>query len=61
MKKKMMAISCLKSQIFKKADYLTKEYVKGLAIERGIRIKTKYAEAFEVIRDIRRTPCEQIS
>jgi len=54
-KKKVKALNCLKSQIIKKTNYLTEEYVRGLAIERGVRIGVKYAEAFEVIRDIRRT------
>jgi len=53
-RKKVEASSCFKSQIIKKATYLTEEYIRGLAIERGSRIGTKYAEAFEVIRDIRR-------
>jgi len=53
-RKKVEALSCFKSQIVKKAGYLTEEYVRSLAIERGNRIGTRYAEAFEVIRDIRR-------
>jgi len=53
-RKKIKALSCFKSQIVKKTTYLTREYIRGLAIERGNRIGTKYAEAFEVIRDIRR-------
>jgi LmbE family N-acetylglucosaminyl deacetylase len=53
-KKKVEAASCLKSQIVKKAYYLTEEYFRGLAIERGTRIGAKYAEAFEAIRDIKR-------
>lgn len=55
-KKKVEAVSCLKSQIIKKTNYLTEQYVRGLAIERGVRIRANYAEAFEVIRDIRRNP-----
>jgi len=54
--KKVKAVRCLKSQIIKKANYLTEEYIRGLAIERGGRIRANYAEAFEVIRDIRRNP-----
>jgi len=53
--KKVKAVSCLKSQIAKRANYLTEEYIRGLAIERGGRIGANYAEAFEVIRDIRRS------
>jgi len=60
-RKKVEALSCFKSQIVKKAGYLTEEYVRSLAIERGNRIGTRYAEAFEVIRDIRRKPNEEVS
>jgi len=59
--KKMEAINCLKSQIAKKPPYLTEDYIRGLAIERGVRIGAKYAEAFEIIREIRRTEAEGIS
>ena len=58
---KMKAIKCLKSQIAKKTPYLTEEYIRGLAIERGVRIGAKYAEAFEIIREIRRIGTEGIS
>jgi len=60
-RKKVEALSCFKSQIVKKAGYLTEEYVRSLAIERGNRIGTRYAEAFEVIRDIRRKLNEEVS
>jgi LmbE family N-acetylglucosaminyl deacetylase len=60
-RKKIEAINCLKSQIAKKTPYLTKEYIRGLATERGVRIGVKYAEAFEIIREIRRTESERIS
>jgi len=60
-RKKVKAISCFKSQIVKKTGYLTEEYVRSLAIERGNRIGARYAEAFEVIRDIRRKPNEEVS
>jgi LmbE family N-acetylglucosaminyl deacetylase len=60
-RKKVKALGCLKSQIVKKTCYLTEEYVRSLAIERGNRIGTRYAEAFEVIRDIRRKLNEEIS
>nr|NIU82669.1 PIG-L family deacetylase [Candidatus Thorarchaeota archaeon] len=59
--KKVKALNCFKSQIAKKTGYLTEEYVRSLAIERGSRIRTRYAEAFEVIRDIRRKLDEEIS
>jgi LmbE family N-acetylglucosaminyl deacetylase len=60
-RKKMEAIKCLRSQIAKKTPYLTEEYIRGLAIERGVRIGAKYAEAFEIIREIRRTEREEVS
>ncbi|NIU84266.1 MAG: PIG-L family deacetylase [Candidatus Thorarchaeota archaeon] len=59
-RKKVKALSCFKSQIVKKTGYLTEEYVRSLAIERGNRIGTRYAEAFEVIRDIRRKLNEEV-
>lgn len=59
-RKKVKALNCFKSQIAKKPSYLTEEYVRGLAIERGNRIGVRYAEAFEVIRDIRRKPNEEV-
>jgi LmbE family N-acetylglucosaminyl deacetylase len=54
MEMKLKAVSCLKSQIAKKASYLTAQYLRSIAIERGVRIKTEYAEVYEAIRDIRR-------
>jgi len=33
--------------------YFTPEYIRGLAVERGSRIGVEYAEAFEVVREIR--------
>jgi LmbE family N-acetylglucosaminyl deacetylase len=52
MKKKVEAVNCIKSRLGK--NYMTEQYVYGLAVERGVRIKTPFAEAFEVIREIRR-------
>jgi len=60
-RKKVKAMNCFKSQIVKKTGYLTEEYVRSLAIERGNRIGTRYAEGFEVIRDIRRKFNEEVS
>jgi N-acetylglucosamine malate deacetylase 1 len=45
---KMKALACYKSQ--KHREYLTEDYIRGLARTRGMQIKTQYAEAFEVIR-----------
>lgn len=48
LEKKISAIQCYESQ--KKRNYLTDEFLKGLAITRGVQIGKKYAEVFEVIR-----------
>ena len=46
--KKIEALMCYKSQ--KHRSYLNPEFIRGLAIARGVQIKEKFAEAFEVIR-----------
>ncbi|UCG02603.1 MAG: PIG-L family deacetylase [Candidatus Heimdallarchaeota archaeon] len=46
--KKIEALLCYKSQSHR--EYVNPEFVRGLAIARGVQIKEKYAEAFEVIR-----------
>ncbi len=46
--KKIEALKEYKSQ--KHRTYLNEEFIKSLAITRGVQISTKYAEAFEVIR-----------
>jgi LmbE family N-acetylglucosaminyl deacetylase len=51
---KINTLQCYKSQIAKQNNCLTREYITSLAIERGNRIGVKYAEAFELIREIRR-------
>jgi LmbE family N-acetylglucosaminyl deacetylase len=48
LEKKVAAIQCYESQ--KKRNYLTDEFLKGLAITRGVQIGKKYAEVFEVVR-----------
>jgi LmbE family N-acetylglucosaminyl deacetylase len=48
LEKKVAAIRCYESQ--KKRNYLTDEFLKGLAITRGVQIGKKYAEVFEVVR-----------
>src|SRR5437870_6534627 len=50
---KVRALQCYKSQLTKPNNCLTEDYVRSLAIERGNRIGRKYAEAFEVIREVR--------
>jgi len=46
--KKVESLACYKSQAHR--DYASEEYIRSLAITRGIQIGKKYAEAFEVIR-----------
>jgi len=46
--KKIEAIKCYKSQHMK--QYASEEFIKSLAITRGVQIGAEYAEVFEVIR-----------
>ncbi len=46
--RKIKSLSKYKSQNFR--DYFSKEYIESLAVTRGIQIKQKYAECFEVLR-----------
>jgi len=45
---KIEAIMAYKSQQYR--SYSNEEYIRALAVTRGVRIKTSYAEAFEAIR-----------
>ena len=54
--KKIRALRAYKSQLAKEGNPLSEEYVRSLAIERGNRIGVKFAEAFEVIRELRKLP-----
>ncbi|MBS1492658.1 MAG: PIG-L family deacetylase [Bacteroidetes bacterium] len=45
---KLNALDCYNSQ--KGKNYASKEFIRSLAIARGVQIGVKYAEAFEVIR-----------
>jgi N-acetylglucosamine malate deacetylase 1 len=56
LRKKVQALQAYKSQLVKEGNPLREEYVRSLAIERGNRIGVKYAEAFEVIREVRKLP-----
>lgn len=51
--RKVKALQCYKSQLVKANNCLSPEYVRSLAIERGNRIGKHYAEAFEVVREVR--------
>jgi LmbE family N-acetylglucosaminyl deacetylase len=46
--KKLNALNCYNSQRGK--NYVSEEFIRGLAITRGVQIGKRYAEAFEVIR-----------
>jgi LmbE family N-acetylglucosaminyl deacetylase len=50
--KKMAALNCYDTQ--KNRAYLSEEFIRGLAITRGVQIDEKYAEAFEVLRWVMR-------
>lgn len=50
--KKLEALECYESQSHR--EYLTEEYIRGLAGTRGMQIGERYAEAFEVIRWVMR-------
>ena len=52
-RKKVRALQCYKSQLAKPNNCLTEDYVRSLAVERGNRVGRPYAEAFEVIREVR--------
>ncbi len=54
LQKKIHALQAYKSQLAKEGNPLGEEYVRSLAIERGNRIGVRYAEAFEVIREVRK-------
>jgi LmbE family N-acetylglucosaminyl deacetylase len=50
-RKKWEAMQAYKSQLSIGRPYFTFDYVKGLATVRGIQVNSKYAEAFEVVRE----------
>jgi N-acetylglucosamine malate deacetylase 1 len=49
-RKKWQALQAYKTQFVLKRPYFTLDYVHGLAKVRGIQVKAKYAEAFDIIR-----------
>lgn len=51
---KMRAVSRFKSQQGKANNCATPDYAKGLAMVRGNQIEVPYAEAFEVVREVRK-------
>ena len=48
--RKMRALAAYHSQ--QGRDYFSREYISALAITRGVQVKTRYAECYEVIRQI---------
>lgn len=50
LEKKWEALTAYKSQLQLRRPYFTQEFVKGLALMRGLQVKTPYAEAFDVNR-----------
>ena len=49
-RKKWKALKAYKTQFSMKRPYFTLDYVRGIAKVRGIQVKAKYAEAFDIIR-----------
>lgn len=54
LERKLRALACFKSQQGKKNNCATPEYARHLAAVRGNAIEVPYAEAFEVVREVRR-------
>ena len=54
--KKIEALKCFESQCAKGSMILEEEYTRSLLIERGHRVGVRYAEALEIIREIRHLP-----
>lgn len=54
LEKKLRALACFKSQHAKDNNCATPEYARHLAAIRGNAIEAPYAEAFEVVREVRR-------
>ena len=48
LKKKLKALDCYDSQ--KGRNYVSEEFIRSLAITRGVQIGARYAEVFEVVR-----------
>ena len=54
--KKIAALKCFESQCAKGSMIHEEEYTRSLLIERGHRVGVRYAEALEIIREIRHLP-----
>lgn len=49
--KKWKALQAYKTQLALGRPYFSLDYIKGIATVRGLQVKSKYAEAFDVIRE----------
>lgn len=49
-KRKLLALSCYKTQLEKNRPYFDEDFIWGLARVRGVQIGCKYAESFEAVR-----------
>jgi len=49
---KLQLVAAFASQVIKANNAMTEEYLRAKAIERGNRIGVRYAEAFEIIREV---------
>ena len=50
--KKIKAVACYKTQVNR--SYATPEFIKSLALKRGVQIGVAFAETYEVIRSVNR-------
>lgn len=50
MDKKWEMMSVYESQLIKKRNYFTRDFIEGLARVRGVQVKEDFAESFEVVR-----------
>ena len=50
-KKKWQALKAYRTQFALKRPYFSYDYIRSIATVRGVQVKAKYAEAFEVIRE----------
>ena len=51
LEKKWKALQAYKTQFAMKRPYFTMDFIRAIAMVRGVQVKSKYAEAFDVIRE----------
>ncbi len=51
LQRKWKALRAYKTQFVMKRPYFSLDYIKSIALVRGVQVKSKYAEAFDVIRE----------